>query len=198
VLYNRGWPSTLPRKTRAKPSASLPEEHPTKILLWNLLAGLALGILAPLASTQVNSGSNGSDGALNPTANLVIDMADHPDGIYHYTSVNIPAGVTVSFIPNAGNKPVVWLVQTSCLILGTIRVDGQSVINPVSAGGIGGCGGYRGGNAGNLATVGSGFGPCGESRACGVAMRHLELWGKLAGIHRHRADQSTEMLSSFH
>jgi hypothetical protein len=32
------------------------------------------------SSAQVNSGSNGSDGALNPTADLVIDMADHPDG----------------------------------------------------------------------------------------------------------------------
>ena len=77
-------------------------------------------ILWPLTGfAQVNSGSNGSDGALNPTSDLVIDMADHPDGIYHYTSVNIPAGVTVSFIPNAGNKPVVWLVQGDCVISGT-------------------------------------------------------------------------------
>ena len=57
------------------------------------LAVLA-AILLPLAGfAQVNSGSDGHDGALNPTSNLVIDMADHPDGIYHYTSVNIPAGV---------------------------------------------------------------------------------------------------------
>ena len=75
-----------------------------------LLAVLA-AILLPLAGlAQVNSGSDGHDGALNPTGNLVINMADHPDGIFHYTSVNIPAGVTVSFLPNAGNKPVVWLV----------------------------------------------------------------------------------------
>lgn len=31
---------------------------------------------------QVNSGSNGSDGAFNPATNTVINMADHPDGIY--------------------------------------------------------------------------------------------------------------------
>ena len=53
-------------------------------------------LLIPAASfAQINSGSNGSDGAFNPTSNVVIDMADHPDGIYQYTSVNIPAGVTV-------------------------------------------------------------------------------------------------------
>jgi len=69
---------------------------------------LLVPLLLPLTGfAQVNSGSDGHDGALNPTSDLVIDMADHPDGIYHYTSVNIPAGVTVSFIPNAGNKPVV-------------------------------------------------------------------------------------------
>ena len=82
-------------------------------------------MLAPILcrAQQVNSGSNGSDGAFNPTANVVIDMADHPDGIYQYTSVNIPAGVTVTFIPNAGNKPVVWLVQGSCVINSGGRVD---------------------------------------------------------------------------
>ena len=34
------------------------------------------------AHAQVNSGSNGSDGAFNPTTNTVINMADHPNGIY--------------------------------------------------------------------------------------------------------------------
>ena len=63
------------------------------------------------AQTPINTGSDGHDGALNPTTSIVIDMADHPDGIYHYTSVNIRSGVEVSFIPNANNSPVVWLVQ---------------------------------------------------------------------------------------
>jgi len=63
---------------------------------------LLIGLLPLTGFAQVNSGSDGHDGALNPASNLVIDMADHPDGIYHYTSVNIPAGVTVSFVPNSG------------------------------------------------------------------------------------------------
>ena len=84
------------------------------------------------------------DGALNPTINITIDMSDHPDGIYQYTSVNIPTGVTVSFTPNANNTPVVWLVQTNCVINGTIWLLGQFPNG--AAGGTGGPGGFGGGN----------------------------------------------------
>ena len=89
------------------------------------LAILAIGLTASIVQAQINSGSDGHDGVLNPTSNLVIDMHDHPDGIYHYVSVNIPQGVTVTFIPNAANTPVVWLVQESCAITGTVDVSGQ-------------------------------------------------------------------------
>jgi hypothetical protein len=116
-------------------------------------------ILLPLAGfAQVNSGSDGHDGALNPASNLVIDMADHPDGIYHYTSVNIPAGVTVSFIPNAGNKPVVWLVQGDCTINGNIELNGKGGGSQGQPG-VGGPGGFAGGNGGTQA--GQGMGPGG-------------------------------------
>jgi hypothetical protein len=113
---------------------------------------LALGLLLPVvAGAQVNSGSNGSDGAFNPTQNVTIDMANHPDGIYQYTSVNIPSGVTVSFIPNANNKPVVWLVQGDCTVGGTVDVTGQD-------NGRGGPGGFRGGTGGSNPTPGAGPG----------------------------------------
>src|SRR5438132_40450 len=113
------------------------------------------------AHAQVNSGSNGSDGAFNPTTNTVINMADHPNGIYQYTSVNIPSGVTVTFILNANNTPVVWLVQNDCFINGTVDVSGQTVDWDTSQGGTGGPGGYRGGNgqaAANPSSTGSGPG----------------------------------------
>ncbi len=127
-----------------------------KTLLWNLLAGLALGILPSLASAQVNSGSNGSDGALNPAANLVINMADHPTGIYQYTSVNIPVGITVTFIPNASNKPVVWLLQGDCIIGGTINISGTPSSDGLGT--PGGPGGYTGGNGGSAPSAGGGPG----------------------------------------
>ena len=110
---------------------------------------------------QVNSGSNGSDGAFNPTAtNTVINMADHPTGIYQYSSVNIPTNVTVTFTPNANNTPVVWLVQTSCVITGTVNVAGQGASGGSygSVAGQGGPGGFRGGNSGSGCTSGQGPG----------------------------------------
>lgn len=117
---------------------------------------LLLALFVPwlgLAQT-VNSGSNGSDGAFHPTqSTVVVDMADHPDGIYHYTSVNIPPGVAVSFIPNARNTPVVWLVQESCTIAGDVTLSPDTSTRP---------GGYPGGNiGGGGARPGDGAGPGG-------------------------------------
>ena len=64
-----------------------------------------------------------------------------PDGIFNYVSVNIPAGVTVTFQKNAANTPVVWLVQDDVVIDGTIDISGQS-------NGQSGPGGFNGGMAG--------------------------------------------------
>ena len=126
----------------------------TTLLQSVIVAAIVMSTM--IAKAQVNSGSNGHDGALNPTANLVIDMADHPDGIYHYTSVNIPAGVTVSFIPNAANKPVVWLVKGDCVIGGTVDVSGAR--GPSGSGGTSGPGGWGGGQSGDYPAAGSGPG----------------------------------------
>jgi hypothetical protein len=108
---------------------------------------------------QVNSGSNGSDGAFNPATSVVINMADHPNGIYQYSSVNIRTNVTVTFIPNGNNTPVYWLVQSNVVINGTINISGQASIN--TQGTLGGPGGYKGGdglNGNSQATSGQGPG----------------------------------------
>ncbi|MDR3457122.1 MAG: hypothetical protein P4N60_06720 [Verrucomicrobiae bacterium] len=112
--------------------------------------------VAAIGMAQVNTGSNGSDGAFNPAANTVINMADHPNGIYQYTSVTIPNGVTVMFIPNANNSPVTWLVQSNCEIDGTVDVSGKTAMS--SIGGAGGPGGWAGGNGGGNQTLGQGPG----------------------------------------
>src|SRR5580693_759822 len=104
----------------------------------------SVGCLPLVCVAQVNSGSNGSDGAFNPATNTVINMADHPNGIYQYTSVNISNGVTVTFIPNANNMPVTWFVQSNCEIDGTVDVSGQTVNGFI--GGAGGPGGWAGGS----------------------------------------------------
>ena len=130
---------------------------------------LAIASLPAACLAQVNSGSNGSDGALdfsgiNYTTNIVINMADHLTGIYQYTYVNIPNNVAVTFMPNANNTPVYWLVQSNVFISGTVSVSGQiGNINTPNGnpGGIGGPAGYSGGNGAigdSVATSGQGPG----------------------------------------
>lgn len=121
---------------------------------------------------QVNTGSTGSDGALDysaitNTTNIVINMSDHTNGIYNYTYVNIPTNVTLTFIPNANNTPVVWLVQSNVVINGKVDLSGKNVNNGLgdvndTAGGFAGPGGWSGGNGdiGNSYAT-SGFGPGG-------------------------------------
>ena len=124
---------------------------------------------------QVNSGSNGSDGAFNPTANTNINMASRLSGIYQYTSVNIASGVTVTFTPNANNTPVVWLVQSNCIIAGTVSVAGGNCSyipyqSYSSVGGGGGPGGWGGGSAGTYPSPGQGpggGGGCATNSAAG-------------------------------
>ena len=113
-------------KLNPKMAARERKERKSRKISWRSLrsfAAIVAGFLlaGTAAQAQVNSGSNGSDGAFNPTTNTVLNMADHPDGIYHYTSVNIPSGVSVTFIPNANNLPIVCLAQGNCLIDASTR-----------------------------------------------------------------------------
>ena len=124
---------------------------PAHFLPMKISFGFLRRASVPLANpslAQVNSGSDGHDGAFNPTQNVEIDMAAHPDGIYHYTSVNIPSGVTVTFKPNAANTPVVWLVQGNCSIGGSVSLVGKAVDGSTGSDGkTGGPGGFAGGSA---------------------------------------------------
>ena len=62
---------------------------------------LVLGILSLLwlwsatAHADFVSGSTGALGVFNPTANTVVTLPS--DGVLNYTTVNIPAGVTITF-----------------------------------------------------------------------------------------------------
>ncbi|MBT3191919.1 MAG: hypothetical protein HN341_05130 [Verrucomicrobia bacterium] len=131
-----------------------------------LLLMLIVTYLAVPVRAQVDSGSDGSDGVFHPTTNIVVDMTDHPDGIYQYSSVVIPSGVTVSFTRNAQNTPVVWLVQTTCTIEGTVAVRGMKIgeVTPGISGAPGGPGGFGGGSGvedDETGTFGAGLGPGG-------------------------------------
>lgn len=134
-------------------------------------------------------GADGSDGAFSPVSNTTINLANSPDGswdgmnpdagtpltgvydaekwavVFRYSSVNIPANVTVTFSNHPSRAPVVWLVSGNVTISGTIAVNGAighaaGATIPAAPG----PGGFRGGfgklSAGSPQSAG--FGPGGN------------------------------------
>ena len=136
------------------------DQLPRWIISRHFLYLFVFLLLPIVCLAQIDTGSDGTDGVFNPTAaSTVINMADHPNGVYQYTFVNIPANVTVTFTPNANNTPVVWLVEGNVVINGTVSVSGQSGVYNLGTGGRGGAGDWHGGNGGNpLRSAGQGPG----------------------------------------
>ncbi len=57
---------------------------------------------------------------------VFFDMRDKLDGIWNFTTIDIPAGVDVYFARNTGNTPVQWLASGEVSINGSIFLDGQN------------------------------------------------------------------------
>ena len=148
---------------------------PTSLLLAAFFGALT-------AHAQLSIPSDGSDGAFAPVANVEIDLglattalwnapgsgngvydADKWAVVFKYSSVNIPAGVKVTFKNHPTYAPVVWLVQGSVTIDGELNLDGKPGTIDSTARLIPsepGPGGYRGGASGPSGW-GSGMGPGG-------------------------------------
>ncbi|MCC6484608.1 MAG: hypothetical protein IT209_07170 [Armatimonadetes bacterium] len=153
-------------------------------MLRALLASLVLALAASFSTADiVVPGADGSDGAFNPTGtSYVVDLSLASTGqwdsaptvagngvydpekwavVFKYSSVNVPAGCTVTFKNHPSRAPVVWLVNGTVSIAGTVSLNGKSglsngtLVEP-------GPGGFRGG-FGPQAGLGSspGFGPGG-------------------------------------
>lgn len=84
--------------------------------------------------------------------------------VFHYTSVNIPSGVTVTFRNHLANPPVIWLVSGSVTITGAVYLDGVGSA-PIGVPAKGGPGGFEGGvqHSGSSAPHSAGRGPGGGS-----------------------------------
>lgn len=109
------------------------------------------------------SGSTGADGAFNPTATTEVQLP--VNGIFNFTTVNIPAGVTVTFKKNAMNTPVYILATGDVTIAGTLKVDGANSLVDGTVG-KGGPGGFDGGKSvSGTGQPGKGLGPGGGSPA---------------------------------
>ena len=105
---------------------------------------LVVFTLGSVAQSTFSSGSTGADGAFNPTTNTEVQIPE--SGVFNFTTITIPAGVTVTFKKNSRNTPVIMLATGDVTISGTINVDGKR--SNGNYGGEGGPGGFRGGNGG--------------------------------------------------
>ncbi|HXI24683.1 MAG TPA: hypothetical protein VNG71_12530 [Pyrinomonadaceae bacterium] len=97
------------------------------------------------AQNNFNSGSTGADGAFSPTVSASVAVPE--SGVFNYTTVNIPVGVTITYTRSSTNKPLTILASGDVVIAGTINIDGKPG-NTNGLGGLGGPGGYNGGSGG--------------------------------------------------
>lgn len=115
-----------------------------------LICLLVLSLTPSAGSSQgaFDSGSDGTDGPLMLTAGqgAVVLPVPEPDGIFNYTTIDIAAGVTLSFTPNMLNTPVYMLATEDVRIAGVIDLDGKNGTTTPPAGGAGGPGGFAGGS----------------------------------------------------
>lgn len=95
-----------------------------------------------------DSGSTGADGALVVNSSTTLQVP--PSGVFHFTTVTIASGTTLSFVPNQRNTPVIVLAQ------GDVVMNGNARISVDAAGIAAGPGGFYGG-----AERQAGFGPGG-------------------------------------
>jgi hypothetical protein len=117
--------------------------------------------------------SDGSDGPFNPTGSQQIKLNDvAPDGIFNFTSIHIPANVTITFERNTANTPVFFAATGDVLIEGTINVSGTDYSKTSGPGG--GDGGLASPNSAGSAGQGLSPGqggppPAGQGNAGGGA-----------------------------
>jgi hypothetical protein len=152
-----------------------------KIKFTLAASAIALALGSPVAQA-FTSGSTGSDGAFSPTVNTQLTLP--ASGVFNFTSVNIPTGVTVTFKKNALNTPVVLLASGNVTIAGTVNANGTNGTATGASGdgnlgddglpGEGGAGGFNGGRGGaagitdNTNTQGSGGAGLGPGAGAGA------------------------------
>lgn len=177
---------------------------------WPTYTGVLLSVffflLGGLAHAQsFSSGSNGSDGPLDfsaspPNTVIVFDpstfnppLDTDGDRVFHFTTINIPAGVTLKFRADVlGTAPINWLATGAVQINGTLDLSGaKGHLGDVNASfipAVPGPGGFPGGLGARpgipcLAGFGPGGGHCngGGGRLSGTNDFLLPLVGGSGG-----------------
>lgn len=166
---------------------------------WAYLLIIVL-VLALNASAQFSSGSTGADGALDysslPSPSTVVfdpSRFNHSLGqnTYNFTTINVPAGITVVLSSQTLSGPVFWLAQGDVNINGVLLLNGQSgpvagVNTALRIPTLPGPGGYPGGVGGKGSSPPQpGFGPGGGAAGINVGNqgdgRQFGLGGAFTG-----------------
>ncbi len=155
---------------------------PIRIALVLMLAMVAGAFAA------INVPPGNWDGNLIVTTDTTIDLSLALDGtwdsgissgegiydaaqwaiVFHYQDVQINPGVTLSFANHPKNPPVVWIVQGTVDIGGTISLDGEIGSSTLPSNADGGPGGFRGGRKQvGTSIAGGGHGPGGAKSRTG-------------------------------
>jgi hypothetical protein len=169
--------------------------------ITTLLSFLLLTLLAlPAARAALTIPSDGSDGVFAPAASVEVDLGQAVTGVwdannaanagkgiydpakwavvFKFSSINIPADVTVTFKNHPSRAPVVWLVSGNVTIAGTVDLTGKAgTFEPFGrqVPSEPGPGGFRGGPVSSVGSYGSGHGPGGGSTA--INATHLSAYG---------------------
>jgi hypothetical protein len=125
---------------------------------------------------------DGADWNLESSDNFTFDMTARNSGVWNFTTINLPTGVTVRFLSNLLNTPVQWLASGNVRIDGILDLNGESGrdYNNVETGNeaLPGPGGYRGGLGGKRFSIsGSYFGTPGDGPGGGAPGGQIQNGG---------------------
>ncbi len=122
----------------------------------------------------------------SPVAGQGVYDRDQWDVVFKYTTIDIPAGVTITFGNHPSHAPVIWLASGDVTVSGTVNLDGEDGVSTDPGGPLTlaqpGPGGFAGGQAGSD-PVGprrsGGFGPGGAGRGteCGCGGGYASYGG---------------------
>ncbi len=138
--------------------------------LSSIAVSLFLGWPLAVSAQTFSSGSTGTDGPLVVSSNTTLALP--PDGVFNFTTVDIQAGATLTFTPNAANTPVTILATGEVTVAGTIALDGTTGGRGLNSAGVGGPGGFNGGlgRLPDLSGGSGGFGPGGGNTGSGATI----------------------------
>src|SRR5580765_6983576 len=96
------------------------------------IATIALCLVSwvSVGRAQFSSGSNGSDGAYSPTVSgdfdpVALGLNPAGDNVFKFTTINIPAGVTIKLrASKLRYKAVTWLATGNVTIAGNLDLSG--------------------------------------------------------------------------